>query len=121
MKNLLYFVPLFLVSFLSFISFGSGQDFPKPTAEMLEQVSRLKAKGFTLIDYHIHLRGGMTAEKAFDWEKKTGVVSGVLENHGRAWTLSDNEKLAAFIKDARRFPVLVGIQVNDRDWYKTIT
>ncbi|MCL2744432.1 MAG: hypothetical protein FWE67_11340, partial [Planctomycetaceae bacterium] len=92
-----------------------------PTAEMLEQVSRLKAKGFTLIDYHIHLRGGMTAEKAFDWEKKTGVISGVLENHGRAWPLSDNEKLAAFIKDARRFPVLVGIQVNDRDWYKTIT
>ncbi len=74
-----------------------------------------------LVDYHIHLRGGMNAEKAFDWEKKSGVKSGVLENLGQGWPLSDNEKLADFIKEARKFPVLVGIQVNDRDWFKVIS
>lgn len=88
---------------------------------MRAQVARLKAKGVPLVDYHIHLRGGMTAEKAYDWEKKTGIRSGVLENTGAGWPLSDNEKLAAFIKDAKRFPLLIGIQVNDRDWYKTMS
>lgn len=94
---------------------------PEPSAEMLDQVARLKAKRVPLIDYHIHLRGGMTAEKAYDWEKKTGVRSGVLENTGKGWPLSDNEKLAAFIKEAQKYPVLIGIQVNDRDWFKTIS
>ncbi len=88
--------------------------------EMLAQVARLKQKNIPLIDYHIHLRGGMTAEKAAAWQQKSGIRSGVLENHGIGWPLSDDEKLAAFIKDARRFPVLVGIQVNDRDWFKNI-
>lgn len=87
---------------------------------MLEQTARLKAKKIPLIDYHIHLRGGMTAQKAYDWEKKSGIRSGVLENHGRGWPLSDNIKLAGFIEDARRFPLLVGVQVNDRDWFETI-
>jgi histidinol phosphatase-like PHP family hydrolase len=108
---IVFFFPLLL----------AAETLPVPSQEMLQQVARLKARGIPLIDYHIHLRGGMTAEKAFDWAQKTGIRSGVLENHGRVWTLSDDDKLKAFIEDARRFPdLLVGIQVNDRDWYQMI-
>jgi len=96
-------------------------DFPVPSQAMLRQVAQLKAKGIPLTDYHIHIRGGMTPEKAFDWAQKTGIRSGVLENHGREWPISDNDKLKAFIEDARRFPgLLIGIQVNDRDWFRTV-
>ena len=94
---------------------------PKPSPTMLGQVARLKTKGIPLTDYHIHIRGGMTPEKAFDWMKQTGIRSGVLENAGRDWPLSDNDKIKAFIDDARKFPeLLIGLQVNDRDWFKTI-
>ena len=96
-----------------------AQTEPSPT--MLEQVARLKAKGLALIDYHIHIRGGMTPEKALDWMKLAGVGSGVLENAGREWPLSDNAKIKEFIDEARKFPeLLVGLQVNDRDWFKVI-
>ncbi|MDR0522006.1 MAG: hypothetical protein LBH00_09180 [Planctomycetaceae bacterium] len=115
-----YFLSLFCPLFLSGIA-AAAEEFPQPSPQMLGQVARLKAKNIPLVDYHIHLRGGMTAEKAFDWEKRTGIRSGVLENTGKGWPLSDNEKLATFIKDAKRFPLLVGIQVNDRDWYKTLS
>ncbi|MBR4751835.1 MAG: hypothetical protein IKX88_14655 [Thermoguttaceae bacterium] len=81
-----------------------------------------------LRDYHIHLRGGMTAEMAAERAKKTGVRSGVLENHGREWPLSTNEKLDEFIAGVEAVnatlpddeKLKIGIQVNDRDWYKTI-
>ena len=99
----------------------AAQMLPVPSKTMLEQVARLKAKEIPLTDYHIHIRGGMTPEKALDWAKKTGIRSGVLENHGKDWPLSDNAKLKAFIDDAQKFPeLLVGIQVNDRDWFRTI-
>ena len=92
---------------------------PKPSPTMQEQVARLKAKGIPLTDYHIHIRGGMTPEKAFDWMKKSGIRSGVLENAGKDWPLSDNDKLKAFIEDAQKIPeLLIGVQVNDRDWFK---
>jgi len=94
---------------------------PRPSPAMIEQVARLKAKGIPLIDYHIHIRGGMTPEKALDWMKQTGIRSGVLENAGREWPLSDNDTVKAFIEEAHKFPeLLIGIQVNDRDWFETI-
>ncbi|MDR2849781.1 MAG: hypothetical protein LBW77_04460 [Verrucomicrobiota bacterium] len=84
-----------------------------------------RARGLTLTDYHIHIRGGMTPDKAARRQERGGIRSAVLENHGREWPLHDNATLAAFIDDAqkarangRRMPV--GIQVNDRDWYTQI-
>jgi len=98
-----------------------AQTLPEPSQAMLDQVARLKAKEIPLTDYHIHIRGGMTPEKAFDWMKKTGIRSGVLENYGKSWPLSDNAKLKAFIEDTQIFPeLLMGIQANDRDWFKAI-
>ena len=94
---------------------------PEPSPEMKEQVARLKAKGIPLTDYHIHIRGGMTTEKAFEWMKLSGIRSGVLENAGKDWPLSDNETIEAFIENAKKIPeLLIGLQVNDRDWFATI-
>ena len=81
-----------------------------------------------LRDYHIHLRGGMTAAMAYERERITGVRSGVLENIGREWPLNTNEKLDAFVKDVEEFNATlpeekrlkIGVQVNDRDWYEKI-
>lgn len=81
-----------------------------------------------LRDYHIHLRGGMTAEMARLRADLTGVKSGVLENNGREWPLSTNEKLDEFIVGVEKFNksvpkeerLKIGVQVNDRDWYEAI-
>lgn len=73
-----------------------------------------------ITDYHIHLRGGMTAAKALARQQETGVRSTVLENHGREWPLNTPEKVLAFIADAKPSGLPVGLQVNDRDWYKQL-
>jgi histidinol phosphatase-like PHP family hydrolase len=121
MRRFLITTPLAITVMLAAVSLFAQQTLPEPSQAMKDQVARLKAKEIPLTDYHIHIRGGMTPEKALDWSKKTGIRSGVLENHGKGWPLSDNDKLKAFIEDAQKTPdVLVGIQVNDRDWFKTI-
>lgn len=82
-------------------------------------------RGLVLTDYHIHIRGGMTLEKAAQRQEHSGIRSAVLENFGREWPLSDNAKLKEFIDaHARPLPnglrLPVGIQVNDRDWFTQI-
>lgn len=91
----------------------------------LQGLAAARARGLALADYHIHIRGGMTPEKAARRQEQSGIRSAVLENFGREWPLSDNATLAAFIDaaaqpraDGRRLPV--GIQVNDRDWHSRI-
>jgi hypothetical protein len=87
-----------------------------------------------LTDWHIHIRGGMTTEKAGMRSMYSDIKSAVLENFGRDWPISNNIALAKFILESKSPAVLstssisstylsrspVGLQVNDRDWYKQI-
>jgi hypothetical protein len=102
----------------------TGCTYPQTDA-FRQMVAGWQAQRLVITDYHIHIRGGMTPEKAAVRQERSGIRSAVLENFGREWPLSDNAKLKAFIDscgaaraDGRRLPV--GIQVNDRDWFKQI-
>lgn len=95
------------------------------TEAFRQQLASARGRGLELVDYHIHLRGGMTWEKAAQREARSGIRSTVLENFGREWPLADNAALKAFLDansralpDGRRLPI--GIQVNDRDWFTQI-
>ena len=124
MKKLVLFLG-FLVLLNSFAYAADESFVPALTDSFLANMKKCKDKDMVIVDYHIHIRGGMTPEKAAIRQEKTGIISGVLENTGRNWPLSDNDKLRAFIEDAEKArangkPLLIGIQVNDRDWFKTI-
>ena len=108
---------------------ASAQDAnPQEKNRSFEEYAPWLDPSLELRDYHIHLRGGMTAEMAVERARKTGVKSGVLENTGREWPLSTNELLDEFISGVEAVnatlpedeKLKIGIQVNDRDWYKTI-
>lgn len=123
----LFFVALSAAFALS-ASNVAAQDAAKPARTFEEYVPWLAQTGLDLTDYHIHLRGGMTAQKAVERARKTGLKSGVLENNGRAWPLSTNEILDKFVAEIEAYNatlpeaerVKIGIQVNDRDWFKVI-
>lgn len=90
-----------------------------------QNIAKAQARGLALTDYHIHIRGGMTPEKAAARQEASGIRSAVLENLGREWPLSNNVALAAFIDAssqarANGHPLPVGVQVNDRDWFERI-
>ena len=97
-----------------------------PQTDAFKQgLASARARGLTLTDTHIHIRGGMTPEKAAQRQEAPGIRSAVLENLGREWPLSNNVALAAFIDAASQAraggrPLPVGVQVNDRDWFERI-
>lgn len=78
-------------------------------------MDRVSAANIPVIDFHIHLRGEMTVEKAIQRQAVTGVNVGVLRNIGAGWPIETDEQLREFL-DSVDGPVFVGLQVNDRDW-----
>ena len=80
-------------------------------------------RGITIVDYHVHIRGGMTPELAVEREKAWIVRSSAMDNHGREWDTRNDSQLLKFAEKAKsasgRMPV--GIQVNDRDWFRQIS
>ena len=79
-------------------------------------------RGIVIVDWHLHIRGGMTPEMAVEREKASGIRSSAMENHGREWEIFDNARLTDFAARARKAnpKMPVGIQVNDRDWFREI-
>ena len=80
-------------------------------------------RGITIVDYHVHIRGGMTPELAVEREKAWIVRSSAMDNHGREWDTKNDSHLLKFAEKAKsasgRMPI--GIQVNDRDWFRQIS
>ncbi len=79
-------------------------------------IDRLAAGDMPLIDFHIHLRGGVTPQSAIDRQAVTGMNCGVLRNLGRGWPIETDEQLKEFLDSVQGLPLFVGLQVNDRDW-----
>ena len=79
-------------------------------------MDRLAGASIPVIDYHVHLRGGMTAEKALARQAVTGINIGTLKNIGKGWPIETDDGLRTFLDSAGGRPVFVGLQVNDRDW-----
>ena len=69
-----------------------------------------------IIDFHVHLRGGMTFQKAIDRQAVTGINCGVLRNIGQGWPIETDAQLQEFIDSVEGKPLFVGVQVNDRNW-----
>ena len=119
-------LPLVLACLSVALLQAQDQPFLYPQTDAFKQdLAAATLKGLVLTDYHIHIRGGMTLEKAAQRQEHSGIKSAVLENFGREWPLSDTAKLKAFIDaqsqaqpDGQRLPI--GIQVNDRDWFTQI-
>ncbi len=93
------------------------------TLAMLKEECR--NRGIVITDWHMHIRGGLTPEMAAERERLCGIRSSAMENHGREWEIFDNAQLVAFAAKAKKAKVNgrslpVGIQVNDRDWFKQI-
>jgi len=89
------------------------EDFGITRADLQE----LEARGIPFIDFHVHLRGGMTFEKAEARQSFAGIRMGVLRNLGKGWPIETDDQLRAFLDEAKGRPVYVGLQVNDRGWH----
>ena len=101
---------------------GGSANYPVNAMNRMLEVECAK-RGITIIDYHVHIRGGMTPELAAEREKAWIVRSSAMDNHGREWDTKNDSQLLKFAEKAKavsdRMPV--GIQVNDRDWFRQIS
>ena len=102
---------------------GEAKDprYPRTAVNLLLE-KECARRGITLVDWHLHIRGGMTPELAYLRETNSFVRSSAMENHGREWEIYDNARLRDFAARARKAnpKMPVGIQVNDRDWFEKI-
>ncbi|HCY39754.1 MAG TPA: glycosyl hydrolase [Prolixibacteraceae bacterium] len=107
------------------VYFKSIQVKPLPKAEKSEmlvskewddKVTKLMFENFPLIDFHVHLKGGLTIAQACENSVKLGINYGIAPNCGLKFPVTDDTSLAAYMDTVKSQPIFRGMQAEGREW-----
>jgi hypothetical protein len=96
---------------------GRGKD--SRSAEEIayqKRVSTFNAAGLPLIDYHVHLKGGLTLEQALEKSRQSGITYGIAENCGLGFPVTNDELLKQSFDRLEGRPVFKAMQAEGREW-----
>ncbi len=71
---------------------------------------------FPLIDFHTHLKDGLTLEEVLEHTRRTGINHGIAVNGGVGFPITDDAGIEAFRKSMEGQPVYIGLQAEGREW-----
>jgi len=79
-------------------------------------VKPLPPLDFPIVDYHVHLKGGLTLEEAVAAAEQRGITFGVAENCGVGFRVTDDAGLREYLKKLQGRPVYKAMQAEGREW-----
>ena len=82
------------------------------------EILRLGGANYPLVDFHTHLKGGLTLEEVLRHSLETGIGHGVAVNCGLGFSITNDAGIADFLKGMPASPVFVGMQAEGREWVK---
>jgi len=79
-------------------------------------VTKLMKSGFPFVDFHVHLKGGLTLDEVVENSQKLGINYGIAPNCGLHFPVTDDESLSAYMEEVKNSPTFKGMQAEGREW-----
>lgn len=95
-----------------------------PVDEQQDRIIRLQQQEFPVIDYHVHLKGGLTKEQAHAMSMNYGINYGVAPNLGEGGVgrmLANDQEAIEYHNEVKDMPFLMGAQGEGRRWIVQFT
>jgi hypothetical protein len=87
-----------------------------PADELARDIITLGDRNIPLVDYHIHLRPGLTLEQALTHSRLHGIQYGIAVNCGKGNAVQDDDAARRFAESLKGQPVFVAMQAEGREW-----
>jgi hypothetical protein len=88
----------------------------KQEIEFQKRITSYHAADMPLIDYHVHLKGGLTLEEALQKSREVGITYGIAENCGLGFNVTGDEGLKQSLERLRGWPAFKAMQAEGREW-----
>lgn len=101
---------------------GLADDIPRDTLNfetidaVAEKLTILNQNGFPVIDFHGHLKGGLTMAQACEYGRNHGFNYGIAANCGLNFPVTDDSSLYAYYNEISEEPVFKAMQCEGREW-----
>lgn len=94
---------------------------PLSTDEIGETLNELNMLGFPVIDFHGHLKGGLTVDQVGTHGRISGYNYGLSPNCGLHFPVTTDSTLAAWYAEMAPEPVFKAMQCEGREWITLFT
>lgn len=93
----------------------------KAQDEQADPIIRLHQDDFPVLDYHVHLKGGLTKEGAAEQSRRLGINYVIAPNCGIGFPITDDAGIYDFLKTMRSEPFILAMQGEGREWVTTFS
>ena len=84
--------------------------------ELYRETMRLGAQNIPLVDYHVHLKGGLTLDQALANSRRLGINYGIAINCGLGFPVHSDDSVRDYLETMKGQPCYVGLQGEGREW-----
>jgi hypothetical protein len=80
------------------------------------KILSLDARGYPMLDLHVHPKGGLSVEQAVAKSRRDGIQYGLAVNCGQAQPVTDDAGARQWIDGLKGQPVFFAMQAEGREW-----
>jgi len=84
--------------------------------ELYRDVMRMGTEDYPVVDYHVHLKGGLTIDQAMANSRRLGIFYGVAVNCGLGFPVHSDDSVKVYLDSMQGQPCFVGLQGEGREW-----
>jgi hypothetical protein len=81
-------------------------------------LARMASENFPLVDFHVHLKGDLTLEKALEKSRLSGMFYGIAPNCGVGFPIRNDAGIDSFLNAMKGVPAFLGMQAEGREWVR---
>jgi hypothetical protein len=95
---------------------------PAPVVDdTFRQIINAGRSNIPVVDYHVHLKGGLTLEQALARSRRDGINYGIALNCGKGNPVQSDEAAIQFHESMKGKPCFVAMQAEGREWLGMFT
>ncbi|HKN20248.1 MAG TPA: family 16 glycoside hydrolase [Terracidiphilus sp.] len=89
--------------------------------DVYRDIIRLGAANIPVVDYHTHLKGGLTLDQALANSRRVGIGYGIAINCGLSFPVHDDASIRVYLESMKGQPCFVAMQAEGREWRTLVT
>jgi hypothetical protein len=89
----------------------------RPTVDdIYREVILLGTDNYPVVDYHVHLKGGLTIQQALENSRRLGINYGIAINCGQGFPVHSDDSVQQYLDSMKGQPCFIALQGEGREW-----
>jgi len=89
--------------------------------DIYREVIRLGTENYPVVDYHVHLKGGLTVDQALENSRRLGINYGIAVNCGQGFPVHSDDSVLQYLDSMKGQPCLIALQGEGREWMTLVS